>query len=47
MVASKHSADMANRLPNATLKIYPNSGLGGVFEHHRVFVPDVLQFLAD
>ena len=47
MVASSHSADMAQRLPNARLKIYPNSGHGGVFQHHRTFVPDALQFLAE
>jgi pimeloyl-ACP methyl ester carboxylesterase len=47
MVASEHSTDMARRLPNATLRIYPNSGHGGVFQHHRLFVSDVLQFLAD
>jgi pimeloyl-ACP methyl ester carboxylesterase len=47
MVASELSADLARRLPNATLKIYPNSGHGGVFQHHRTFVPDVLRFLAD
>jgi pimeloyl-ACP methyl ester carboxylesterase len=47
MVASELSAEMARRLPNATLKIYPNSGHGGVFQHHRTFVPDVLRFLAD
>lgn len=46
MVASEHSADMARRLPDATLKIYPSSGHGGVFQHYREFVPDVLQFLA-
>ncbi|MEV6334140.1 alpha/beta hydrolase [Nocardia vinacea] len=46
MVASSHSADMARRLPNAQLKIYPNSGHGGIFQHHRDFVPDALQFLA-
>jgi pimeloyl-ACP methyl ester carboxylesterase len=46
MVDSNHSADMARRLPNAQLKIYPNSGHGGVFQHHRTFVPDALQFLA-
>jgi NAD(P)-dependent dehydrogenase (short-subunit alcohol dehydrogenase family)/pimeloyl-ACP methyl ester carboxylesterase len=46
MVASEHSADMARRLPDATLKIYPNSGHGGVFQHYREFVPDALQFLA-
>jgi pimeloyl-ACP methyl ester carboxylesterase len=47
MVASSHSADMARRLPNAKLKIYPNSGHGGVFQHHRSFVSDALQFLAE
>ncbi|RNL63374.1 alpha/beta hydrolase [Nocardioides marmoriginsengisoli] len=46
MVASEHSKDMARRLPNATLRIYPNSGHGGVFQHHREFVPEVLRFLA-
>ena len=48
MVDSSHSADMARRLPNAKLKIYPNSGHGGVFQHiTATFVPDVLQFLAE
>jgi pimeloyl-ACP methyl ester carboxylesterase len=46
MVDSTHSADMARRLPNAQLKIYPHSGHGGVFQHHHEFVPDALQFLA-
>jgi pimeloyl-ACP methyl ester carboxylesterase len=44
MVASSNSADMARRIPNARLKIYPNSGHGGVFQH-REFVPEVLAFL--
>lgn len=47
MVKSSHSADMARRLPNATLTIYPDSGHGGVFQHHRRFVPAVLDFLVD
>jgi len=47
MVASSLSADMARRLPNAKLTIYPHSGHGGVFQHHRAFVPAVLDFLAD
>jgi pimeloyl-ACP methyl ester carboxylesterase len=45
MVASSHSADMARRLPNAQLRIYPNSGHGGVFQHHQEFVEEVLEFL--
>ncbi|MGX1471628.1 UNVERIFIED_CONTAM: pimeloyl-ACP methyl ester carboxylesterase [Streptomyces canus] len=47
MVASSNSADMARRIPNARLKIYPNSGHGGVFQYHREFVPEVLEFLND
>ena len=47
MVASSLSADMARRLPNAQLTIYPDSGHGGVFQHHRAFVPAILDFLAD
>ena len=47
MVDSSLSADMAHRLPNAQLTIYPDSGHGGVFQHHRDFVSEVLDFLAD
>jgi pimeloyl-ACP methyl ester carboxylesterase len=47
MVASSNSADMARRLPNGRLIIYPNSVHGGVFQHHQSFVPEVLGFLAD
>lgn len=47
MVASAHSAEMARRLANAKLTIYPNSGHGGVFQHHEKFVPAVLDFLSD
>lgn len=47
MVDSRHSTDMARRLPNAKLTIYPNSGHGGVFQYHRSFVPAVLDFLTD
>jgi pimeloyl-ACP methyl ester carboxylesterase len=46
MVASRLSADMAHRLPNARLTIYPDSGHGGVFQHHHAFVPAVLDFLS-
>jgi len=47
MVASSHSADMARRIPNSRLTIYPNSGHGGIFQHHWEFVPEVLEFLDD
>lgn len=45
MVASSHSVDLARRIPNAKLTIYPDSGHGGVFQYHREFVPAVLEFL--
>jgi pimeloyl-ACP methyl ester carboxylesterase len=45
MVASSHSADMARRIPNARLTIHPDSGHGGVFQHHEEFVPAALAFL--
>jgi pimeloyl-ACP methyl ester carboxylesterase len=47
MVHSSNSADMARRMPKAHLTIYPNSGHGGVFQHYREFVPEVLKFLED
>jgi pimeloyl-ACP methyl ester carboxylesterase len=47
MVKSSHSADMARRLPNAKLTIYPDSGHGGVFQHHGTFVQAVLAFLGN
>jgi len=47
MVDSNHSADMARRLPNAKLIIYPDSGHGGVFQHHQSFLAEALRFLGD
>jgi pimeloyl-ACP methyl ester carboxylesterase len=45
MVSSEHSKDMAARLPDSRLRIYPDSGHGGVFQYHHEFVPEVLDFL--
>jgi len=45
MVASDHSADMAARLPDSRLRIYPRSGHGGIFQYHHDFVPEILDFL--
>jgi pimeloyl-ACP methyl ester carboxylesterase len=45
MLATHGSFELAHRLPNARLVIYPDSGHGGVFQHHEHFVPEVLQFL--
>ena len=46
MVPSKNSHDLARRLPNSTLIIYPDAGHGGVFQFHADFVPKALEFLA-
>lgn len=45
MVPSGNSTDLARRLPDAALRLYPDSGHGGVFQHHDEFVGDVLAFL--
>ncbi len=45
MVPSPLSNDMAMRFPNAQLKIYPNSGHGGIFQYHEEFIPQAIEFL--
>lgn len=45
MLATSGSFDLAHRLPNTRLVIYPDAGHGGVFQHHDRFVPEVLRFL--
>jgi pimeloyl-ACP methyl ester carboxylesterase len=45
MVPTPNSLDMAERFPNAELKIYPDAGHGGVFQYHAEFVAQVLDFL--
>jgi pimeloyl-ACP methyl ester carboxylesterase len=45
MVPSSNSYDLAQRLPNATLRIYPDAGHGGIFQAHERFVPEALEFL--
>ena len=34
-----------DRLPNATLRIYPDAGHGGIFQFHERFVGEALEFL--
>jgi pimeloyl-ACP methyl ester carboxylesterase len=46
MVPTRNSHDLARRLPNAALAIYPDAGHGGVFQFHAQFVPLALEFLA-
>lgn len=45
MLPTRASFDLAHRLPNASLRIYPDAGHGGVFQYHERFIPQVLEFL--
>lgn len=45
MLPTQASFELARRLPNASLVIYPDAGHGGVFQCHEQFVPRVLEFL--
>lgn len=45
MVPTINSRDLAARIPNAKLTIYPDAGHGGIFQFHDVFVGEVLEFL--
>jgi len=45
MVPSSNSADLARRLPDARLRLYPDAGHGGVFQYHEEFVAEALDFL--
>jgi pimeloyl-ACP methyl ester carboxylesterase len=45
MVPTVNSFELARRLPNAQLSIFPDAGHGGIFQHHAVFVQQALAFL--
>jgi pimeloyl-ACP methyl ester carboxylesterase len=45
MVPTPNSFLMAQKLPNAQLIIYPNSGHGALFQYYQTFSAHVLQFL--
>lgn len=44
MVPSSNSTDLARRLPNAQLTLYPDAGHGGIFQNHDKFVEEALTF---
>ena len=46
MVPTVNTYDLARRLPNSTLIVYPDAGHGGIFQFHANFVPSALEFLA-
>lgn len=45
MVPTSNSRDLARRLPNSQLIIYPDAGHGAVFQFHDDFVLKALEFL--
>lgn len=45
MVPSHNSADLAQRLPNAELVLYPDAGHGGIFQYHDAFLAKAQAFL--
>ena len=45
MVPTKNSVDLARRLPESDLVIYPDAGHGGIFQFHGQFVAKALDFL--
>jgi len=47
MVPTPNSYDLARRLPNTQLIIYPDAGHGGIFQYQEDFLPKALAFLAN
>jgi pimeloyl-ACP methyl ester carboxylesterase len=45
MLPTSSSLRLARMLPGARLSIYPDSGHGGIFQHHDLFVAQALEFL--
>lgn len=44
MVPTTNSLDLARRLPDSDLMIYPDAGHGGIFQFHGQFVAKALEF---
>jgi pimeloyl-ACP methyl ester carboxylesterase len=47
MILPRYSYLLAGLLPNARVKIYPDSAHGFLFQHHREFAADVSSFLEE
>jgi pimeloyl-ACP methyl ester carboxylesterase len=45
MASTINSFELARRVPNAQLSIFPDAGHGGIFQYHPVFVQQFLDFL--
>src|SRR3954454_9257321 len=47
MLPTISSFHLAQLLPDVQLSVYPDSGHGGIFQHHDVFVAQALDFLRE
>jgi pimeloyl-ACP methyl ester carboxylesterase len=47
MILPRYSYLLAGLIPNAAVKIYPDSAHGFLFQHHAEFAADVQAFLTD
>ena len=47
MILPRYSYLLAGLIPHATIKIYPDSAHGFLFQHHAEFASDVGAFLAE
>lgn len=45
MAPTINAFELARRLPNAQLGIFPDASYGGMFQYHSVFVQQTLDFL--
>ena len=45
MILPRYSYLLAGLLPDARLKIYPDAAHGFLFQHHKEFASDVMEFL--
>ncbi|MFD4511024.1 alpha/beta fold hydrolase [Streptomyces sp. NPDC058464] len=45
MVPTQNSVDLARRVQNGELVLYPDAGHGGIFQFHEQFVATALEFL--
>jgi pimeloyl-ACP methyl ester carboxylesterase len=47
MASTRRTATLAGLIPQARVKIYPDSAHGFLFQHHAQFAADVEAFLGD
>lgn len=47
MAPTISSVELARKLPNAELSIFPNAGHGAIFQYHTAFLHQALTFLQD